>query len=80
VVLPGVTIGEGTVVGAFSFVRKSLKPWGIYIGNPLRYVKKRSKDMLQFIPELKENLIRENFKDDNVKDNLLIMENKKLSV
>lgn len=33
VVLPGVTIGEGTTVGAGSVVTKDLKPWGVYIGN-----------------------------------------------
>lgn len=33
VVLPGVTIGEGTTVGASSVVTKDLKPWGVYIGN-----------------------------------------------
>ncbi len=33
VVLPGVTIGEGTMVGACSVVSKDLEPWGIYIGN-----------------------------------------------
>lgn len=54
VVLPGVTIGEGTMVGAFSMVRKSLKPWGIYSGNPLRFVKKRSQNMLKYTTELKK--------------------------
>lgn len=33
VVLPGVTIGEGAMVGACSVVTKNLEPWGIYIGN-----------------------------------------------
>lgn len=33
VVLPGVTIGEGSTVGANSVVTKDLEPWGIYIGN-----------------------------------------------
>lgn len=33
VVLPGVTIGEGTSVGACSVVTRDLEPWGIYIGN-----------------------------------------------
>lgn len=30
-VFPGVTIGEGAVVGAGSIVRSDLEPWGIYI-------------------------------------------------
>lgn len=33
VVLPGVTIGEGAVVGASSVVTHDLAPWGVYIGN-----------------------------------------------
>ena len=33
VVLPGVTIGEGAVVGACSVVTRDSEPWGIYIGN-----------------------------------------------
>lgn len=41
-VLPGVTIGMGTAVGALSMVYEDLNPWGIYLGNPARFVKKRS--------------------------------------
>jgi galactoside O-acetyltransferase len=63
VVLPGVTVGEGSVVGAFSFVRKSIKPWGIYFGNPLKFIKKRSRNMLQYIPEMKELLESEKLKN-----------------
>ncbi|MEO5533971.1 MAG: acyltransferase [Pseudolysinimonas sp.] len=33
VVLPGVTIGEGAVVGAGSVVSRDLEPWGVYVGN-----------------------------------------------
>ena len=33
VVLPGVTIGEGAMVGACSVVTRDLEPWGIYLGN-----------------------------------------------
>lgn len=33
VVLPGVTVGEGTTVGACSVVTRDLEPWGVYIGN-----------------------------------------------
>jgi galactoside O-acetyltransferase len=54
VILPGVTIGEGTAVGALSLVSKNLDPWGIYIGSPIKYIKSRSKKMLQFLPALLE--------------------------
>ena len=32
IVLPGVTIGEGTAVGALSLVTKSLGEWGVFFG------------------------------------------------
>lgn len=43
VVMPGVTIGEGAVVGANSLVDHNLKPWGIYFGNPVRRIGEREK-------------------------------------
>lgn len=53
IILPGVIIGEGTAVGALSLVNKDLESWGIYIGSPLKYIKKREKEMLSFLPLLK---------------------------
>lgn len=47
VVLPGVHIGEGSAVGALSLVIKSLEPWGIYAGAPVRRIKERMKDLLR---------------------------------
>jgi putative colanic acid biosynthesis acetyltransferase WcaF len=38
---PGVTVGEGTVVGARSSVFKSLPPWQICYGSPARAVRQR---------------------------------------
>lgn len=43
VVMPGVTIGEGALVGANSFVNHNLKPWGIYFGNPVKLIGMREK-------------------------------------
>lgn len=45
VVMPGVRIGEGAAVGALSFVRKSLEPWQIYAGNPLRTIRERERSV-----------------------------------
>ena len=45
VVLPGVTIEEGTAIGALSLVSKSLPEYGIYGGNPLKFLKERTKGM-----------------------------------
>ena len=47
VILPGVTVGEGTAIGAMSLVRKSLDPWGVYFGVPARRLRDRSKDLLE---------------------------------
>lgn len=43
VVMPGVTVGEGALVGANSFVNRNLKPWGIYFGNPVKLIGMRDK-------------------------------------
>ena len=43
VVMPGVTIGEGAVVGSNTFVNKDLEPWGIYVGNPAKKIGVRQK-------------------------------------
>jgi len=47
VVLPGVVIGEGATVGAMGFVKKSISPFEIWVGNPLRFIKMRSKKLLE---------------------------------
>lgn len=46
VVAPGVTIAEGSVIGANSFVNKDTEPWTIYVGNPARPIKTRSKEIM----------------------------------
>jgi galactoside O-acetyltransferase len=47
VVLPGVTIGNGSSVGALTLVNKSLAEWGIYIGSPVKKIKTRKKDLIE---------------------------------
>jgi acetyltransferase-like isoleucine patch superfamily enzyme len=54
-ILPGVIMGEGAVLGAKSFVKKSIEPWGIYAGTPARKIKERNRDLLKLEKEfLKE--------------------------
>ncbi len=43
VVLPGVTIGEGTAIGANSLVTKDCEPWTIYVGSPAKPIRSRPK-------------------------------------
>ena len=42
VVLPGVTIGEGAMVGTNSVVTRDLLPWDVYIGN--KRISERNKE------------------------------------
>lgn len=46
VILPGVSIGEGSSVGALSLVRKDLEPWGVYAGSPVKRIASRSQALL----------------------------------
>jgi acetyltransferase-like isoleucine patch superfamily enzyme len=55
VVLPGVTIGMGSAVGALSLVTMSLDAWGVYLGTPAKKIKMRSKKIL----DLEDFLLRE---------------------
>lgn len=53
VIFPGLTIGEGSVIGAGSILTCDTEPWTIYVGSPARPVKKRKSDkMLAFAKDL----------------------------
>ncbi|MDD5729657.1 MAG: acyltransferase [Candidatus Omnitrophica bacterium] len=41
VVLPGVTIGQGAIVGAGAIVTKDIEPYSIVAGNPAKLLRKR---------------------------------------
>lgn len=43
VIMPGVTIGEGALIGACSFVNRDVEPWSIYLGSPARKIRDREK-------------------------------------
>lgn len=38
---PGVTVGEGAIVGARCVVMRNVEPWAIMAGNPAQFIKKR---------------------------------------
>ncbi len=46
VVMPGVTLAEGSVVGSNSVLTKDTEPWTIYVGNPAKPVKTRNKELI----------------------------------
>lgn len=47
IIMPGVTLSEGTSIGAMSLVTKDTEPWGIYVGTPAKKLKDRKKDLLK---------------------------------
>lgn len=55
IILPGVTIGDGAVVGAGAVVTKNVEPYAIVAGNPARKIGERNRDLhyeLNFAPWL----------------------------
>jgi len=40
-ICPGVTIGDGAVIGARSVVTHDVAPWSVVAGNPARFIKQR---------------------------------------
>jgi galactoside O-acetyltransferase len=53
VVMPGITLREGSVIGACSFVTEDTEPWTIYVGVPAKPLKIRNKEkMLRYAKEL----------------------------
>jgi dTDP-4-amino-4,6-dideoxy-D-glucose acyltransferase len=53
VIMPGVTIAEGSVIGACSLVTKDTEPWTIYMGSPAKPFKVRPhQKMLDYAKQL----------------------------
>ncbi len=53
VVFPGVTIAQGSVIGAGAVLKNSTRPWTVYVGSPARPIKTRSHaNMLEFAGKL----------------------------
>ena len=50
-ILPGVTLAEGTAVGAMSLCKNSTEPWKIYAGIPAKVIKDRRQDLLNLEKE-----------------------------
>lgn len=52
IILPGVTLGEGVSIGALSLVKTDCKSFCVYAGIPAKFIKKRSKKLLNKEKEL----------------------------
>jgi galactoside O-acetyltransferase len=47
IIMPGVVISEGAAVGAMSFVKKDIPSFEIWAGNPAKFIKQRSKELIK---------------------------------
>ncbi|WP_396179610.1 acyltransferase [Flavobacterium sp.] len=56
IVFPGVTVGKGSAIGALSSVYEDVNEWGIYVGNPIRFLKKRSESAYNKMQEILKNI------------------------
>lgn len=46
VILPNVIVEEGVAIGALSLVKENCQSFGIYAGNPAKFIKKRERNLL----------------------------------
>lgn len=54
VIMPGVTIGDGAIVAAYSVVTRNVDPYSVFGGNPARFLKRRfSESMIDLLVELR---------------------------
>jgi virginiamycin A acetyltransferase len=54
VILPGITIGRGSIIGAGSIVTKDIPNYSVVFGNPAKIIKKRFEDdIINILEELK---------------------------
>lgn len=54
IILPNVTIGEGSAIGAASVVKWNVIPWAIYAGIPAKLIKYRNQEMKRLAKEFIE--------------------------
>lgn len=54
IVMPNCSIGEGAVTGSMALVNSNLDNWQIYVGIPVKVLKKREKKLLQFVKDLND--------------------------
>ena len=49
IVMPGVTIGDGSIIGAHSVVKKDIPAESIAVGSPARVVKRYSRESKSWV-------------------------------
>ena len=45
-IMPGVTVAEGTVIDSYSRVKRNTKPWYLYVGNPAKPIMPRNRETI----------------------------------
>lgn len=58
VIIPGVSIADGVAIGSLSFVNSDCEAFSVYVGTPIRKVKKRSHNIVC----LESSLIKSEYK------------------
>lgn len=54
IIMPGVKIGDGAIVAAYSVVAKDVSPYSVVGGNPARFIKKRfDEELMELLLALK---------------------------
>ncbi len=54
IIMPGVKIGNGCIIAAYSVVTKDIEPYSVVGGNPAKFIKKRFDDeLINLLMELK---------------------------
>ena len=52
--MPGVKIGDGAIIAAYSVVTKDVAPYHVVGGNPARFIKKRfDDDLIELLEKVK---------------------------
>lgn len=54
VIMPGIKIGDGAIIAAYSVVTKDVEPYSVVGGNPARFIKKRfNNELIELLLRLK---------------------------
>lgn len=54
IIMPGVKIGDGAIIAAYSVVTRNVEPYTIVGGNPIRLIRKRfDNEFIEILLELK---------------------------